>query len=249
MKKAQNSFFRKKLQEAGFSLVEVLTVLVVISVLAVLLVRVSVRMQERSMDAQCLQHLSKTGQALMHYLNEHNGNFLPTKFWYSRLSDAESPGMRDFLGFPQTDKSNSSIYLQDSIVTCPVLKARYAHKFPVMLNRCYSLNRYLVAKDLNSTGNANDPDNPGSPMHVMNIPSLSKMWAFTDGSSADPEGASEFGTVVSVKDVEQSNRLLYPHQEKQNVVFMDGHVKTLSKEEFQAPVSRRTFWGNLDFTD
>ncbi len=229
--------------QTGFTLTELLVVIGILAVLAMLAFPAQRLFRQHALDNGCLTNLRATGMALVQYLADHQGEFLPTKYWYSRLSTAESPGIRDYLGSTSTAKSTSTVYHHDSVLTCPVLKQKAPQKFPSMLNRCYSMNPFLIRKDINKPDDPEAGPNPGSPQRLVNVPSVAKMWAFTDGSGKLSD-TSEFGTVCSVAHVNNDN-LSYPHDGKQHFVFLDGHVERLTREELRSKLNDRSFWGDL----
>ncbi len=228
-------------ERGAFTLAETLMATVILAILIAVALPTLGRLRVQAMDAKCRSNLRFTGMALIQYVADHDGKFLPTKFWYSRLSTAASPGIRDYLGSRSTAKSTSAEYKVDSVLTCPKLKADCPRKFPNMLNRCYSMNQMVVA---NNPAYPDDPeagDNPGSFKRISNLPDPSRMWTFTDGGTTDPTGAGEFGTIISPSSV---TSLLFPHRDRQNVVFFDGHMESLSREEFSSPSNKRAFWGD-----
>lgn len=228
----------------GFTLIEILITAAVISVLAALLIAAATRVRDQASSARCLANLRGVGNAAIHYINDHEGRFPPSKFWYSRMSWEKLPGIRDYLGFHSTSSSSSEEFHVDSILTCPTLKALCPKKFPNMLNRCYSVNRYFIANDPNYPNDLDAPPNPGSPRRIANVPNVSKMWIFTDGTTTNPQNGSEFGTMVSYSHV-SNDQILYPHSGHQHAVFLDGHVEKLSSQQFKDTTIRREFWGDV----
>lgn len=229
---------------SAFSLLELLVAVAVLAILAALLFPMLGRMRASADGVKCAHNLQTTGAAFLRYAAEHNGSFLPTKFWYSRVSTAESPGIRDYLGVDQTTKSTSTALHVDTVLTCPQLKALAPRKFGNMFNRCYSMNGFLISKSISQPDVPDAPDNPGSPKVMAAVPSLSRMWAFMDGTAADLTGGGEFGTVVTESHLSQG-QVHYPHQARQNIVFLDGHVEGWSRGELLNPPSAREFWGDL----
>lgn len=227
----------------AFTLPELLAVIAILAVVAILAVPAMSSVRKRSTDLRCVTNLRATGMALMQYLGDHNGVFLPTKYWYSRLSTADSPGIRDYLGSTSTAKSTSTVYHYDSVLTCPTLKQLAPQKFPAMLNRCYSMNPFLIGKEISKPDDPTAGPNPGSPQRLVNVPAPAQMWAFTDGSGSLSD-ASEFGTVCSVAHVTNDN-ISYPHEKKQHFVFLDGHMESLARDELRSKLGDRLFWGDL----
>jgi len=234
-------FHRAASLQKAFTLGETLLAVVILAILLAVAMPTLGRLRGQAMDIKCQSNLRFTGMALIQYVADHDGRFLPTKFWYSRLSTAASPGIRDYLGSLSTAKSTSVEYKVDSVLTCPQLKADRPRKFPCMLNRCYSMNQTVVANDPSQPDVPEAGENPGSFKRLSSLPDPARMWIFTDGGTTDPEGPAEFATIVSPSSVKS---LLYPHRDRQNVVFFDGHLERLPREAFDSPPNKRAFWGD-----
>lgn len=228
----------------GFTLVETLIGIVVIAVLVTLTMGAYGRIRASMQNAKCLSNLRTLGTASLAYFAERNGELFTSKFWYQASWDAK-PGMRDYAGITSREKNNSPALRVDTVFTCPHLKEMFPERFPSFLNRTYSMNYYLNVKNPSSAYNSDEDSRPllaGAPHRMINVPKLSAMWMFTDGSSSSE--TDEFHS--DSKPSYESLYMFFPHNGRQNVVFMDGHVESLTLEQFKNPASPREFWGNLN---
>lgn len=224
-------------QSLAFTLVETLVVIAVVILLAALLVSVSDRVQASSRNVKCLSNLRATGAAALAFFADRNGEFFPDKFWYSRPSWGPIPGMRDYLGISSEESTDSPVYRVDTILTCPQLKVMHPLKYPDFLNRSYTMNYFLQMNNpvtgIRLTGGA---------IRMANVSKPSAMWMFADGVSVDDLGAT-YGTSVRPSNIVN---IFVPHNHRRNVVFMDGHVESLTLEQWHNPASEREFWGNAN---
>lgn len=89
---------------SGFTLMELLTVIVIISALITLVMPATARIQSRSKAAHCTSNLRSIGTALNLYLGEHN-NMLPELVMGRESKDSDEPAidtvLRDYTGSPE----------------------------------------------------------------------------------------------------------------------------------------------------
>ncbi len=217
-------------------MVEAILVIVVTAVLALLLFGKAQSAQRAALSSRCLMNLRTLSVGALAFMTDHDGLLLPNKNWCQASWDTE-PGFRDYVGVVGRAPNRSAEYLVDTPFTCPAIKARYPEKFPNFLNRGYTVNMFAMRVDP-SSGKAL------SPGRLSNIASLSRMWLFTEALTAP--ASSTF--VTNIKANNSSKELMcYPHSDRQNVVFFDGSINSLSAEEFwNNDLEFRTpFWGNV----
>lgn len=220
----------------AFSLMELCIVVAVMGVLAVLLSGALRYGTALARETRCLSNLRTVNKAALQFIAEHNGDLLPNKSWYAYVSPA---GIRDYLGYPGTEKISSPRFGTDSVLTCPAIKARFpaAYTPSIELNRCYSINKFLTVFE------STEVYVSGSPRKIANVPDVSRMWTFTDGSHAAGTLDGAVRTTISPSTPEAE--FTAPHRERQNVVFLDGHAEQWTILEFFNPPSKRAFWGDV----
>ncbi|MCY2955357.1 MAG: type II secretion system protein [Planctomycetota bacterium] len=105
---------RSRQQEHGFTLVELLVVIGIITILIGMLMPVVASVQERAKQIQCLSNLRNMGMAAMIHVNDHNG-YLPIAGWhFDPVGGVVNPkGLED-------ERERRYIYYTDNGVKRPV---------------------------------------------------------------------------------------------------------------------------------
>ncbi len=230
----------------GFTLAELLVVLAVLGFLIAFLLPGVASLRRKADDAKCLSNLRTTGAAAILFFTDSKGEFFPTKYWevYPSTASPGVRGMRNYLGIESHLKSvNTKEFEYDTVITCPVMRRKYPD-ISMALHRCYSYNYYLNFKNPHSKYNAGGYDArpllPEGYWKMQNVPRPSEMWMFTDALL--PAGASAYAS--SIQDsADHLNGLSFPHDGRQNLVFLDGHVESLTREQFLNRAQEDAFWG------
>ncbi|RRJ96034.1 DUF1559 domain-containing protein [Opitutaceae bacterium TAV4] len=211
----------------AFTLIELLTVIAIIGILAAILIPVVGTVRKSARAAQCVSNLRQIGVAFTGYAAD-NRNRYPLPYngsissatssnWYYHVAPYmgfEAPAtwlrLQQFckpgggpLGCPSTDVNDTS-YSQPWI--------------------SYSMSKaHLIwMEDRGLLPTPIPPRTPGVPVSAIQNPAVSLMVTeshshpYFDNSSADPK--AKFG-------------LAYPHSDKLNALFADGHVKTHTKQQ------------------
>ncbi len=236
---------RIRITDSAFSLVELLIVVGIVGVLVAVLLPAFSRINEKSGDVNCLANLRTLSLASLNYIRDNSGRLFPSKYWYSPSWDS-SPGMRDYVISSTSNRITDPEFQRDTVFTCRVLKGFHPQKYPSYLNRNYSAN-WLAFENNPANGSPADE----RPKRIFNIPSLSQMWLFTDGCYTSATGKDAYGVWLRRKNLgaDTAAQLAFPHTERQNTVFFDGHVERLSRDDFYNPKSIRLFWGELTARD
>jgi prepilin-type N-terminal cleavage/methylation domain-containing protein/prepilin-type processing-associated H-X9-DG protein len=225
----------------GFSLIELLVVISVVAILAALTWAGIGAAIETSRSAKCISNLRAIGSASLTYFNDNNSEFFPRKHWdtYPSWGPEFQRGMRDYLGVESEilNIANYGDYKMDSVLTCPTMRSLHPN-ITLTLHRTYSMNLFLLAKHPERVRE----DLANGPRRLSNVRKPSSMWTFTDGL-ARPEAGNYQTTINNRAHVEE---LDFPHRGRQNVVFLDGHVESLTREEFLERAESNDFWGSLD---
>ncbi|MGQ9462008.1 MAG: prepilin-type N-terminal cleavage/methylation domain-containing protein [Candidatus Fervidibacter sp.] len=69
----------------GFTLIELLVVIAIIAVLAAILFPVYSRAREKARAITCISNMKQQGLAMLQYVNDYDGFFMPFPLWKSRL--------------------------------------------------------------------------------------------------------------------------------------------------------------------
>lgn len=217
----------------GISLVEILVVVFLLALLAALLFPVANRIRASSDTAKCSSHLRQLATATQLFIQEMDGRF-PSTSWYSETSNQLNPGITEYLGI--MDRFDA-----DSVMTCPAIQ-RGTYRSVTRYHRNYGINTFTTYPW--------DPDGSHRAdaiefAHRVEAPS--ELVLFSEGRPSTEitgaEGGSGWGYARAVREA-NADSVLYPHQGYQNVVFLDGHVRLVDREEFHQEGSRFTpFWG------
>ena len=239
---------------SGFTLVEILVVVVILAILMSLLVPSVSKLVAKGQDAGCIQNLKKIHVGLMAYVADHNGAFFDE-------SDTHDFELAPYFGLTGTyPYANSGSGWRDVEVGknpfhCPRLlhhRSRYEYQrgIPMMANNNYLGN--------GSQGPANpelpSPAWPGGP---LNVRQPSKMWIYTEGAlerdgvirNKNPSFMPGNFDVMRFQGLEAP---AWPHGGRKNFLFLDGHVEALTwaQVDLRMPTGggsnaeeRRAFWG------
>ncbi|MDR1281905.1 MAG: type II secretion system GspH family protein [Opitutaceae bacterium] len=219
----------------AFTLVELLTVVAIIGILAAITIPAVGKVRESAYAATCRSNLRQLAIAVRLYAQDHGGN-LPGKRYYKKDTEKE-PGVLDYIGGSVTAK----------ILTCPAL-FRMCELAPGTVAsegaHTYSVNPVCCTYHNPDTGAIEPP--PGLQVWLgkidrITLPSLTA--CIMDG--AYNETGKWFDTNVPPSAGDRNfklgfDRLKWPHRDRENVAFMDAHVETLPREKMSDRTA--TFW-------
>ncbi|MEJ7612207.1 MAG: prepilin-type N-terminal cleavage/methylation domain-containing protein [Candidatus Fervidibacter sacchari] len=69
----------------GFTLIELLVVIAIIAILAAILLPVFSRVREKARATTCISNMKQQGLAMLQYVNDYDGVYMPFPQWKSRL--------------------------------------------------------------------------------------------------------------------------------------------------------------------
>lgn len=201
----------------AYTLMEVLVVLAVILLLSVLLFGVTGKIKKSSNIVKCAQNLRNIAKATIQYTIDQNGT-MPSRVMHNSYLDFSYPGIKEYLPLPniQPDNSNSSI------ISCPEVQSGPNHSnLKSEYFRTYSYNHDVCS---------NSSENIVMKLHAIESPSrtLLAMDGLLDASY------SPLRYQNSAREV-WLYQLKTPHDQKVNVVFVDGHVELLEEDMLKEP--------------
>ncbi len=202
----------------GFSLVELLVVIGIISLLAGIAAPIAYKLREEGKRTQCTNNLRQLGNALMAYIDDNRGRlpqqtaFDNPKAWFNVLPGyLDMQPMNKMVPTPAPGRGQS-------IFVCPSEKVSFddVQDGAAMYFSSYALNKYIADKGIRF---ANIKD-----------PSFFAVFVETPNgrvATIDKDGMS---TLVNAQNS-------FRHGNSANICFADGHVGSVTREDVMAEKS------------
>ncbi|EIQ01196.1 prepilin-type N-terminal cleavage/methylation domain-containing protein [Opitutaceae bacterium TAV1] len=238
------STFSQLCLSAAFTLVELLTVIAIIGILAGILIPVVGRVRESANSARCLANLRQLATAGIAYGNENNG-FFPGYHWDQpgeTYQYGKRGGMADQLGLTRATGRISTV------MTCPTAQRNQPVDFKdYAFNRTYAINGWARSYGSDEVTLYGVPvrfsqvDNPSRMMFFVDSPNryevTGKGW-FYDHCVPTQKWDSAQATAVALLQGDPA----YIHSGKINISFADGHVESVTKTKLIPLLSEDRFW-------
>lgn len=207
----------------GFTLTELLTVIAIIGVLAGILIPVVGRVRESAAIATCSSNLRTLHQASALYVADHKGEYppnhgtmkTPATAWWQELFPAYCSASETFR-CPGDDTGFSGTY-----------KETWSRNDLTLPNGKIS---YGAAGHVGAVTNGTRLDFKamGKKTNIITRPAISVL--YTEHQNAD----KRLGETWYHAAPRWPSEVTYPHRDKANLVFMDGHVALMSESEVVA---------------
>lgn len=223
----------------GFSLIELLTVIGIIGLLATLLLPTLGQAKNHAQGIKCLSNLKQFNYAWLMYADDHDGRFVPnnpTQMPASPVQNTWVRGWLDPMNFDDWRDNTNMIYLRESLLApglassigiwrCPADKSMSRHSGQLLPRlRSYSMNRFLNPFDTLGPSGATPPFKMILNLNDMIIPPPAKTLVFIDEREDSIEDCV-FGIDVYNGPAALSSLPRNAHNGAGTVSFADGHVE------------------------
>ncbi|RRJ94985.1 DUF1559 domain-containing protein [Opitutaceae bacterium TAV4] len=187
------------MKNRAFTLVELLTVIAIIGILAAIIIPVTGRVREQARTTRCLAQMRQIGSAFLMHVNDNRGN-LPVQITSTAQWDAE--GSWTYALFPYVDNR--------ALFTCPENQTKQVDA-RVPVNPMY--NPFASARLTTPVG---VPINVSRSQKPTRDVIMIEEWYASLGSA-----------ITAAQDVNRVDAHWYPHVGKtqRSTLYLDGHVK------------------------
>lgn len=251
---SNNEFINKR----GFTLIELLTVIAIIAILAAILIPVVGQVREAARGAKCVSNLRMLGQAGLSWIMDNEGRMLDRWGWrlppeqsFSGTRPDSDPGgtrrydsLAPYLGLT----SEMAQPPEETVLSCPThtnLEGVWKD-----FGQQYAANNFACATMAQSAAAQFNPTvYSNHPQRLSDVLMPSRMAFFMDGVSdgrggSYPTSAPTDSYWNSQYTGPGSTGLIFQHNNRINIVFLDGHVEGRTRDEIPRSTAD-PFWGDL----
>lgn len=203
----------------GFTLVEILVVITIIAILAALIVPVASSMSQRGTESKCVSNLRQISTAMNLWAGEHNNHLPPQTFVDSGLQ-WNNPGSLFFeFMLNKAGIANDWDELVNTVLKCPGSNVKGTADGE--RDNSYGRNSHLGVADY-AVPNMQYFETPLTRVQYPSQAALVVDWPLPNFQryTLNSEG--------------RKNNLWSRHGEKMNVAYLDGHVASITRKQWDA---------------
>jgi prepilin-type processing-associated H-X9-DG protein/prepilin-type N-terminal cleavage/methylation domain-containing protein len=231
----------------AFTLIELLTVIAIIGILAAILIPTVGRVRDSARSAQCTSNMRQVGMAAMAYANDNRGA-TPSAVGAGRLDAGGRPlswylqiGLYFGVDYSSVDKTRNALRL----LTCPSSVRSASGERDVPWNGFNDANWPFIS-DFGINFAVNNPNYQGgrviltrfdAPRNPANTPLLAEL-VYQNNFVAATFSAARPASDAAAFQAGQNQRFTQRHGGGGNVLFFDGHVERLSYNAFAERATR-----------
>lgn len=211
---------RTSSRPAGFTVVELLAILAILTVLAALVLPALARAQERSRTVSCLGHMKKIGQALLLHAQDRGGQFPRSS--HSAGANRETAWATSIAPYLGAKEGEATAAWVNREFRCPA----NTNASPTAYS--YGLNVFFELQPGDSY-----VGRPATWRRTMQVPSpgrtilLAEVATASAGMTADHFMCHQWSSTAAARNAVAGER----HSGGSHYLFVDGHVESMRVEE------------------
>ena len=229
-----NTWRGKRINAAGFTLVELLVVMAIIAIVAALLLPAFARARTQAKSAGCKLQLKQIGLGLRMYAFDYG--------WYPPLAQRGDPAvcfdrLSPYLSVPWTNAAwNCPVYLaQNGIISRDMVATNstgisYAYNW---------LGIGAGGRDTPPLGLGHLPKNSARESLIVEP---SEMYAVADARCLVGQSFAGVAGCIKMSPYAMDHETAAPHRSGYNLVFVDGHVAWVKRTDFLYPPRTASNW-------
>jgi prepilin-type processing-associated H-X9-DG protein/prepilin-type N-terminal cleavage/methylation domain-containing protein len=217
----------RRIRGKGFTLVELLIVIGIITVLIAMLLPALGKARGAAQTTQCASNMRQIGQFFAIYANQYSGYIIPGSTGYPAVNGQAQPtGWDDFVGQMWNPNWVIGKPIYSGIFFCPSNVVAEANP------GSYGIGVYADSYDVGGALTGNMPTTP--PMKIVRIPDTTDTIEVFECNTTGGDYASSFDG--------SGNHYCYNwHGQAANYLFVDGHVDRIMDKSFNSlPAARST---------
>lgn len=227
-----SSVLRPARSDRGFTLIELLVTISIIALLISILLPSLSSARETARRAQCLSQLRQVHLGASLYGQDHDHAWT-SRIWHDSNTGKERR-MPGYLGIASAGRQNTLLTCPTSQDLFPTRQWSYHSTYTMNRANSFDATKSWGAKDWDDSRKPSEHSYFFDGAYTFNTTYQTHFYEY------DIRGTTPFATAAA--------RLVYPHQETTNTVFVDGHAAQTSQDRWLVLISgttanrRSTFW-------